>query len=85
VGAAEALVKYKDLEGDTRAEGPVKGDEVVYVLGRRRHHERGRVLGGHEHGLQPEAPGAVPDRGQRLRDLGAGGRADGGRQRRASW
>ncbi len=32
VGAAEALVKYKDLEGDyPDLKGKVKGDEVVYV------------------------------------------------------
>jgi 2-oxoisovalerate dehydrogenase E1 component len=32
VGAAEALVKYKDLEGEyAELEGRVKGDEVVYV------------------------------------------------------
>ncbi|MEQ1831816.1 MAG: dehydrogenase E1 component subunit alpha/beta [Candidatus Eisenbacteria bacterium] len=32
VGAAEALVKYKDLEGDyPELKGQVKGDEVVYV------------------------------------------------------
>src|SRR6059036_1454132 len=32
VGAAEALVKYKDLEGDhSELAGKVRGDEVVYV------------------------------------------------------
>ena len=56
------------------------GDEVVYVSIGDGATSRRRVLGGHEHGLQRQAAGAVPDRGQRLRDLRAGGGADGGRQ-----
>ena len=53
-------------------EVPFQGDEVVLVHHRRRHHQRGRVLGGAEHRLQPEAAGGLPGRGQRLRHLGAG-------------
>ena len=45
---------------------------------RRRHHERRRVLGIAQHRLQPEAAGPVSDRGQRLRDLGAGRGQDAG-------
>ena len=39
---------------------------------RRRHHQRGRVLGGAQHRLQPQASGRLPGRGQRLRHLGPG-------------
>ncbi len=39
---------------------------------RRRHHQPGRVLGVAEHGLEPEAAGAVPGRRQRVRHLGSG-------------
>ena len=62
-----------------RPRQPVDGaacDEVVAASHRRRHDQRGRVLGSAEHRLQPEAAGAVPGRGQRLRDLGAGRGAD---------
>ncbi len=48
-------------------------------LGRRRADVRGRVLGGPLLGVQPEAAGPLPHRGQRLRDLGAGRGQDAGR------
>jgi hypothetical protein len=41
------------------------------LFARGRHDQRRRVLGSAEHGVQPQAAGAVSDRGQRLRDLGA--------------
>ena len=44
-------------------------DEITLVCWRRWRHQRRRILGGAERRL-PEAPaGAVPDRGQRLRDF----------------
>ena len=46
---------------------------------RRRRHQRGRVLGITEQRGAPPAAGPVPDPGQRLRDLGAGGTPDRGR------
>ena len=49
-------------------------------LDRRRRHERRRVLGIAEHRLHAAAAGAVPGRGQRLRDLGARRGADAGRR-----
>ncbi len=48
------------------------GDEVVYVSLGRRHDQPGRVLGGDEFRVEPEAARAVCRRGQRLRDLGTG-------------
>ena len=39
---------------------------------RRRHHQRGRVLGGAQHRHQSQASGGVPGGGQRLRHLGSG-------------
>ncbi len=46
-------------------------------LGRRRHDERGRVLGGAQHARATcKLPVAVSRRGQRLRDFGAGRGAD---------
>ena len=72
VGAAEAWLRYTQNESIPDRQEKIKGDEVVFCLGRRRHHQRGRVLGVAEHRLQPQAPGRVPGRGQRLRDLGAG-------------
>ena len=42
------------------------------LLDRRRRHLGGRVLGEPQHGLQPEAPGPLSRRRQRLRDLGSG-------------
>ena len=68
-GCAEALAARREQLG--AADG-FHGDEVVYCLDRRRHHQRGRVLGVAQHRLQSEAAGALPGRGQRLRDLGAG-------------
>ena len=50
------------------------------LLHGRRHDLRGRVLGEPQHGLQPPAARPLPRRGQRLRDLRAGGGADRGRQ-----
>ncbi|MCK7461285.1 MAG: hypothetical protein MZU84_04055 [Sphingobacterium sp.] len=47
-----------------------------YVLARRRHDQRGRVLGVAQHRLHRKLPGRLPRRGQRLRDLGAGRGAD---------
>ena len=58
--------------GDRRPDVSFQGDEVVLCHHRRRHHQRGRVLGVAEHGLQPQAAGGLPRRGQRLRHLGAG-------------
>ena len=86
VGAAEALVKYHELEDATTrsCSGQRARRRSRASHRRRRHHQRGRVLGGDEHRLQSQAAGAVPDRGQRLRDLGAGGRADRRRQRRSA-
>ena len=50
------------------------------LLGRRGRDVRRRVLGEPQRGLQPAAAGPLPDRGQRLRHLGAGRGADRGRQ-----
>ena len=47
---------------------------------RRRHDERGRVLGVAEHGVRPEAACRLPRRGQRLRDLRPRRSADAGRR-----
>ena len=47
---------------------------------RRRHHVPRRVLGGTQHGVQPEAARPLPHRGQRVCDLRAGRGADRGRQ-----
>ena len=53
-------------------------------LDRRGRHQRRRVLGDAEHGVAGEAAARHPGRGQRLRDLGAGRRADAGRRRLAA-
>ena len=72
VGCAEAGLY---LGGGPRARGPPspsRDDEVVYCSTGDGHDLRGRVLGEPQHGLQPEAAGPLPGRGQRLRDLGPG-------------
>ena len=53
-------------------------------LDRRRRDQRGRVLGVAEHRLHAAAAGALPGRGQRLRDLGAGRGADARRRHLAA-
>ena len=53
-------------------------------LARRRHDERGRVLGVAEHRLHCAAAGRLSGRGQRLRDLGAGRSADARRRHLAA-
>ena len=55
----------------SRAAVAFENDEVVYVSGGRGPDLGGGVLGVALLGLQPEAAGPLPDRGQRLRDLGA--------------
>ena len=49
-------------------------------LGRRRRHLGRRILGSAQHRLHAQASRHLPDRGQRLRDLGAGGGPDRRRQ-----
>ena len=61
VGTAEAVP-------DAGREGAGRGRLRVH---RRGDDVRGRVLGEPEHRLQPQGPGHLPRRGQRLRDLGA--------------
>ena len=56
------------------------GDEVAYVSLGRRHHQRGRVLGGDECRRAEQAARDFLRAGQRLRDLRAGGNADRRRQ-----
>ena len=58
----------------------VQGGRNRVHLARRRHHERRRVLGSDRHGVPATAAGPVPDRGQRLRDFGAGRVPDAGRR-----
>ena len=80
VGCAEAGL-YLGRRHVPASQAPAfQSDEIVYVSAGEGSHVRGRVLGEPQHGLQPEAAGAVPDRGQRLRDLGPGRGADGRRQ-----
>ena len=73
VGCAEAWLRYSQhrpgIAGPRRA---VPGRRGRALHHRRRHHQRGRVLGGAQHRLQPEAAGRLPRRGQRLRHLGPG-------------
>ena len=81
VGCAEAGRYFsRHPEAAEKADGDYRqfkdvifnGDEVVLRLLRRRHHQRRRVLGVAELGVQPEAAGAVRDRGQRVRHLRSG-------------
>ena len=54
------------------------------TVGRRRRHQRRRVLGVAQHRLHAAGAGALPGRGQRLRDLGAGRGADARRRHLAA-
>ncbi len=62
----------------SRIEVPPRRDHLR--LARRRRDERGRILGSAQHRLHQAPADAVPRRGQRLRDLGAGRSADAGRR-----
>ena len=64
--------QFKDVE--------FQGRRSDLRLLRRRYHQRRRVLGGAELGVQPEAAGALRRRGQRVRHLGSGRGRHGRRQ-----
>ena len=81
VGCAEAGRYFsrhpEAAEKASRRLSPVQGCDFPrrrsgLCLLRRWHDQRGRVLGVAEHGLEPEAAGAVPHRRQRVRHLGSG-------------
>ena len=72
VGAAEAWLRYTRDRGDRRQGRGDQGRRGRPLHHRRRHHQRGRVLGGAQHRLQPQAPRRLPGRGQRLRHLRPG-------------
>ena len=84
VGAAEAGVIYSRVAADSRSRVAVPRRRDHLRLARRRRDERRRVLGSAEHRVHQAAAGAVPRRGQRLRDLGAGRSADAGRRHLAA-
>ena len=80
VGCAEASYRaslVEEIEGQGRG---LQGRRGRLLLGRRRHDERGRVLGGAEHGVQPETARHLPRRGQRLRHQRPRRGADRGRR-----
>ena len=79
VGSAEAGL-YLAGRPRRRHAARVRGRRDRLLLGGRRDDVRRRVLGEPQHRLQPQAAGPLPDRGQRLRDLGAGRGPDRGRQ-----
>ncbi len=81
VGCGEAGMLYERVADDPRPRGPLPRRRDHLRVDRRRRHERGRVLGVAEHGLHAPRAGALPGRGQRLRDLGAGRSADARRRR----
>ena len=80
VGCAEAGVIYARVDRHRRSRNPLSIGRSDLRLDWRGRHERRRVLGIAQHGLRAEAAGRLSGRGQRLRDLGAGGRADAGRR-----
>ena len=72
VGCAEAWLRLSQMPEDSRPDVPFQGDEVVLVTTGDGTTSEGRVLGGAQQRHQPEAPGDLPGRGQRVRHLGAG-------------
>ena len=59
-----------------RDQGPLRTRRGGLRFPRRRHHQRGRILGRPEYGELHASARALPHRGQRLRHLRAGGEAD---------
>ena len=84
VGNAEAGVIYSRVPQIPDREFEVPCRRAHLRLARRRRDERGRILGSAEHRLHQAPAGALPGRGQRLRDLGAGRSADAGRRHLAA-
>ena len=80
VGCAEAGYLLPTDHRNRGSREPFQAGRSHLPVARRRHHERGRVLGGPELRLPAPAPGGHRCRGQRLRDLGACGSADPGRR-----
>ena len=77
-------MRYERLRDIPERERPPLRRRDHLRLDRRRRHQRGRVLGDAEHRVAGEAAARHPGRGQRLRDLGAGRRADAGRRHLAA-
>ena len=84
VGAAEAGVIYSRVAADSRSRVALPRRRDHLRLARRGRDERRRVLGSAQHRVHQAPAGAVPRRGQRLRDLGAGRSADAGRRHLAA-
>ena len=83
-GCAEAGMLYARVTDIPDGAGAPARRRGHLRLDRRRRDERRRVLGVAEHGLHAAAAGALSRRGQRLRDLGAGRRADARRRHLAA-
>ena len=80
VGAAEAHYRAGLVEGlQDKIDGYQRRRGRLHV-GRRRHDQRGRMVGSPQHRVQSQAAGDLHRRGQRLRDLDAGRGRNGGRR-----
>ncbi len=69
VGAAEATLSRVAGQGTAGQNHRFQRRRGRLYVGRRRHDERGRMVGSAQHGLQSEAAGDFRRRRQRLRDL----------------